>query len=116
MEKVLKISSRTTVLLDTKLQCCCECPFHDGDFVVSCTCMDKDMTIDEMYSDGFPEWCPLEDADITCRVDGCNCFDVPISFFERCSWCKLKILCVDEYGELAARDSEYCRMLHVHFK
>jgi hypothetical protein len=30
-------------------------------------------------------------------------------------WCDVKHLCVDEYGDLADRDSDMCRRLIYHF-
>ena len=44
-----------------------------------------------------------------------ECYDIPIGFFERCLWCKVKWICEDDYGFLADRDSDHCRMLHYHY-
>lgn len=44
-----------------------------------------------------------------------ECYDIPIRFTERCVWCKLKWICRDDFGFLADRDSDHCRMLHYHY-
>lgn len=44
-----------------------------------------------------------------------ECYNVPIGFFERCLWCKVKWMCEDDCGFLADRDSDHCRMVHYHY-
>jgi len=114
MAKNIKVISNSTVLLDADIDNCAECVFSDGEFSL-CTCLNRDITLEDNKKD-FPAWCPLDASVEKCQIDYCNCFDIPISFFERCLWCKLKHICKDEYGDLAYRDSDYCRMLHVHLK
>jgi hypothetical protein len=43
------------------------------------------------------------------------CYDVPIDKDVNCKNCIVKFMCVNEYGELAARDSEACRHLQYHY-
>lgn len=43
-----------------------------------------------------------------------RCFDKKVSWKIRCLWCKLKYYCVNDYNELADRDSDFCRMLNYH--
>jgi hypothetical protein len=43
-----------------------------------------------------------------------SCYDVPCPFWTRCLWCVIRGLCRNEFGELAARNSDYCRYVQYH--
>jgi hypothetical protein len=42
------------------------------------------------------------------------CYDVPIDGDVQCDTCIVRHICMNEYGELADRDSEHCRLLNYH--
>lgn len=67
--------------------------------------------------DGFYRFITGEKAIFVDHHPECKeeCFNIRIGYFDRCIWCRFKSLCVDGCGELADRDSCFCRLLHYHY-
>lgn len=69
------------------------------------------------WRNGFYEFITGEKTPFVDRHPECNgeCYNIRIGYFNRCIWCKFKALCIDDCGELADRDSEFCRHIYYHY-